>query len=65
MPSNPKDSRKPAAPPAGPQNSPGAARQERLAQALRDNLKKRKVQQRAQALKRQAGQDDSGDDSQR
>jgi len=54
MPTGPKDSQKPA-----------ASRQERLAQALRDNLKKRKAQQRAQALKRNAGQDDSGDDSQR
>ncbi len=42
MPTAPKDSRKSAAPPASPQ----ADRQERLAQALRDNLKKRKAQQR-------------------
>jgi hypothetical protein len=65
MPTDPKDSRRPAAPPTSPQNSPGAGRQERLAQALRDNLKKRKAQQRAQALKRKSGQDGSGDDSQR
>lgn len=53
MPTGPKDSQKPA-----------ASRQERLAQALRDNLKKRKAQQRAQAQKRKAGGDGSGDDSQ-
>lgn len=47
MPTDPRDSRPVARKPAAGASQPG--REERLVQALRDNLKKRKAQQRGRA----------------